>query len=190
MKMNTWLCVLALSVAPITASAGNEPKNAHAFSFVSIDETETLDMKAYAGKAVMVVNTASFCGFTHQYSGLEKLWRTHREAGLVVLGVPSNDFGSQEPKSESEIKSFCQGAFNITFPLTKKTRVRGAKSHGFYQWVASTTSGKASPRWNFHKLLIGKDGRLVKWFPSSIEPGSAKVNDAITSALSEPAPAS
>ncbi len=188
MNKHVWLCALALTVAPVTASAGNDTKSAHDFSFVSIDETETLDMKAYAGKAVLVVNTASFCGFTHQYSGLEKLWRTHREAGLVVLGVPSNDFGSQEPKSESEIKSFCQGAFNITFPLTKKTRVKGTNLHGFYNWVANTTSGQASPRWNFHKLLIGKDGRLVTWFPSSIEPGSAKVKDAIINALSKPPP--
>lgn len=185
MMLTKWCVALALVVVPTAAFADSAKQNAHAFTFVSIDEAENLDLKAYAGKAVLVVNTASFCGFTKQYSGLEALWRKYREAGLVVLGVPSNDFGGQEPKSEAEIKSFCQGAFNITFPLTMKTKVKGNDAHQFYSWVAKTTSGEASPRWNFHKLLIGKDGRLVTWFPSSVAPGSLKVNTAIEAALAE-----
>lgn len=190
MKMTRWTVALAFALLPAAAGADSTSQSAHAFKFVSIDESENLEMKAYAGKAVLVVNTASFCGFTHQYSGLEALWRKYRDAGLVVLGVPSNDFGNQEPKSDSEIKSFCQGAFNITFPLTTKTRVKGADAHKFYHWVAETSSGEASPRWNFHKLLIGKDGRLVTWFPSSVAPGSVKVNKAIEAALAENASSS
>ncbi len=187
MKLTIWLPAIVLVFLSVAALADDKMAGAHDFSFVAIDESEQLDLKAFAGKPILVVNTASFCGFTHQYSGLEALWRAYRDQGLVVVGVPSNDFGAQEPKSEKEIKSFCQGAFNITFPLTKKTKVRGPDAHGFYRWIAKSTSGKASPRWNFHKLLIGKDGRLEHAFPSSVEPGSEKLKRAIEAALTSPA---
>ncbi len=165
--------VLAFVPRPALASG------AHAFSFTAIDESEKIDLAKYRGKAVLVVNTASFCGFTYQYEGLQALWQRYEDKGLVVLGVPSNDFGGQEPKGEAEIAEFCSGAFNVTFPLTRKYKVKGAKAHSFYQWIASETKGKASPRWNFHKLLIGGDGRLVDWFPSAVKPQSAKLIKAI-----------
>ena len=158
------------------------------FTFGSIDGG-TYDTRDWAGRPVLVVNTASFCGFTPQYTGLEDLWRAYKDQGLVVLGVPSNDFGAQEPKSNLEVKQFCQGAYNVTFPLASKTKVRGKQAHAFYRWVHETTEGEASPRWNFHKLLIGKDGRLENWFASNKAPGSAVVRGAIEAALAKPAPA-
>ena len=186
MKLTIWLPAFFLVFLATATLAGEKATSAHAFQFTAIDESEQLALSAYRGKVVLVVNTASFCGFTHQYSGLEKLWRTYRAKGVVVLGVPSNDFGAQEPKSNLEVRKFCQGAYNVTFPLAQKTKVRGSRAHAFYRWVDRSTSGEASPRWNFHKLLIGKDGRLVNWFPSSVEPGSGKVRTAIEAALDSP----
>lgn len=183
MKFTIWLPAFLLVFLAAAAMAGEKATSAHAFSFTAIDDSGQLALSAYRGKVVLVVNTASFCGFTQQYSGLEKLWRTYKEKGFVLLGVPSNDFGGQEPKSNLEVKKFCQGAFNVTFPLAKKTKVRRAGAHEFYRWVDHTTSGAASPRWNFHKILIGKDGRLVDWFASSVDPSSAKVRTAIEAAL-------
>ncbi|MGI9464129.1 MAG: glutathione peroxidase [Aestuariivirgaceae bacterium] len=177
--MRTFSILAATAIAVLigastTANAGNPPVNAHAFSFTSIDEKTSIDLKQYRGKVVLVVNTASFCGFTPQYTGLQNIWQDYRNKGVVVLGVPSNDFGAQEPKSEAEIKDFCQGAFNVTFPLTAKVRVRGAQAHAFYRWIDRSTGGKASPRWNFHKILIAADGRLAEWFASSVRPSSLK----------------
>lgn len=161
------------------SGAGEQSGSAHQFGFAAINERDEINLADYHGKVVLVVNTASFCGFTHQYSGLQELWQKYQNMKLVVLGVPSNDFGNQEPKSESDIKTFCQGAFNVTFPMTSKYHVKGANAHAFYRWIDEVTEGKAVPRWNFHKILIGADGRLVQWFPSSINPTSAKIIDAI-----------
>ena len=170
MRVVIWLPAFLLVFLTVIASAGERGTTAHQFAFTSIDEEEKIELSALAGKAVLVVNTASFCGFTHQYSGLEALWRKYRDRGLVVLGVPSNDFGAQEPHSEARIKEFCQGAFNITFPLTRKYKVKGSGAHDFYRWVAKTTKGDGSPRWNFHKVLLDGEGRLARRFPSSIAP--------------------
>lgn len=188
MKFTIWLPAFLLVFLAAAAMADEKAGNAHDFAFTAIDESGELALAGYRGKAVLVVNTASFCGFTQQYSGLESLWRTYKDKGLVVLGVPSNDFGAQEPKSNLEVQKFCQGAYNVTFPLTQKTKVRGKRAHGFYRWLADTTSGEGSPRWNFHKVLIGKDGRLETWFASSAEPSSGKVRRAIDAALARPGP--
>ena len=185
MKFEVWLPAFVLVFLATAALAEDSQTSAPKFSFTAIDESERVDFASFKGKAVLVVNTASFCGFTKQYAGLEQLWRDHKAAGLVVVGVPSNDFGAQEPGSEKEIKQFCQGAFNISFPLTSKTHVRGPKAHGFYKWVSKITSGEANPRWNFHKLLIGPNGNLVEWFPSSEAPGSDKVRRAVKDILTK-----
>ena len=156
--------------------------NAHAFSFTSI-EGKPLSMADFKGKAVLLVNTASACGLTPQYKGLEALWQTYRDKGLVVLGVPSNDFGAQEPGSESEIQSFCEVRYGVDFPLTKKEHVVGAAAHPIYQWIAKELGEAAVPRWNFHKYLIGKDGGVAGVFGSRTEPQAAEVTQAIEAAL-------
>ena len=144
------------------------------FEFTSIDG-DKLPLAQYRGRPVLVVNTASFCGYTPQYDGLQKLWQTYEAKGLVVIGVPSNDFGEQEPKAEAEIKSFCEGAFGITFPLTAKYQVKGDQAHPFYRWAASKLGASAVPRWNFHKLLIGRDGQPAAAFATAVEPQSRQL---------------
>ncbi len=180
----SFLAVALVSMASLAGSVSADMnETAYKFSFQSIDESEMIELVRYRDKPVLVVNTASFCGFTPQYSGLETLWQSYKDRGLVVLGVPSNDFGGQEPKAEKEIQEFCQGGFGITFPLTKKYRVNGPRAHAFYQWVDTATQGAGSPRWNFHKILVGADGKIAEWFASSAKPNSARVRDAIEKEL-------
>ena len=147
----------------------------------------TIDPDSLRGKVVLVVNTASKCGFTPQYAGLEALWREFRERGLVVLGVPSNDFGGQEPGGEAEIASFCAVNFGVDFPLLAKQTVSGATAHPLYLWAAERTGPLGVPRWNFHKLLITRDGRLLDWFSSITAPDSDRLHSAIDRALDLPA---
>ena len=155
---------------------------AHDFDFTSIDG-QPLPLKAFDGKAVLVVNTASRCGLTPQYEGLERLWSDYRDKGLVVLGTPSNDFGAQEPGTESEIQSFCATNFGVDFPMTAKVQVTGAGAHPFYQWARAELGEQAEPRWNFHKILVGKDGRPVRGFGSRTEPSDPELRRAIEAAL-------
>lgn len=157
-------------------------QTAHDFKFTSIDG-EAMPLSDYAGKAVLVVNTASRCGFTDQYSDLQSLWADYRDQGLVVLGVPSNDFGGQEPGAESEIKKFCEVNFDVDFPLTSKTVVQGRDAHPFYRWARETLGDDARPKWNFHKFLVGADGTLLAWFPSRDRPLSDAVKNAVVEAL-------
>lgn len=175
---------VALFAAEGGGAAGPDARTAWDFKFSSIDGG-TLDLAAYKGKVLLVVNTASFCGFTPQYKGLQALSDKYEAKGLVVIGVPANDFGEQEPGSESEIKSFCEGAFGITFPLAGKTVVKGAQAHGFYQWAAAVLGSQNAPRWNFHKYLVGADGRLVTAFSTSIEPGDPRVTQAVERELAK-----
>jgi len=136
----------------------------------------------YAGRVVLLVNTASRCGFTKQYRGLEALWRRYRDRGLVVLGVPSNDFGGQEPGSEDEIGRFCQATFDVSFPLASKQVVSGPAAHPLYRFAAAETGVTGTPNWNFHKILIGRDGRIVDWF-SALGGVGPKLDRAIEAAL-------
>lgn len=179
LKVLQSLTVAMILVFTGQAVAEQTATTAHEFSFESIDGSETIDLGRLGGKPVLIVNTASFCGFTPQYSGLEDLWQRYKDRGLTVIGVPSNDFGGQEPKSEQEIQGFCQGAFNITFPLTKKYKVKGPDAHVFYQWLGTTTKGRGSPRWNFHKVLLNGDGQVAEWFASSVEPHAPQVENAV-----------
>lgn len=165
-------------------AAGERKMSAHDFAFTSIDG-RPLPLKSYAGKAVLVVNTASFCGYTPQYQGLEAVWRKYRDRGLVVLGVPSNDFGAQEPGSTAEIKQFCETNYQIDFPLTDKQHVVGAAAHPFYKWIAAELGEGGVPRWNFHKYLIGRDGHIAAAFPSAVEPTDPRVIAAIEKQLAE-----
>jgi glutathione peroxidase len=176
--VRTYLKTAVSVVAMMTSALVTYPSiagegSAFDFDFVSIDGSP-LKLEQWRGKVLLVVNTASLCGYTKQYAGLQELWSKYEKQGLVVVGVPSNDFGGQEPNAEGEIKKFCQGAFGVTFPLTAKQVVTGDSAHPFYKW-ATVGTGEA-PGWNFHKYLIGRDGRLI----ASISPRAAPDSDAVT----------
>ncbi len=156
--------------------------SAHDYSFKTIDGGD-LPLSSFKGKAVLIVNTASACGLTPQYEALEALYRKYRDQGLVVLGVPANDFGRQEPGTEAEIKHFCAVKYNVDFPLTSKEVVVGEGAHPFYRWAASERGADAAPKWNFHKYLIGKDGAIKAVFGSRTVPDAPEVVAAIETAL-------
>ena len=151
-------------------------------TFTSIEGTP-LPLSEFSGKALLVVNTASFCGFTKQYADLQTLWKRYEDKGLVVLGVPSNDFGQQEPGTDSEIKDFCEINFDIDFPMTTKEHVKGPSAHPFYKWAASKKGAVAKPRWNFHKYLISTDGELIDWFSSPTSPLSNRLTRSVEAVL-------
>lgn len=153
------------------------------FSFPAID-TGQINLADHRGKALLVVNTASFCGFTYQYESLQKLHTARRDQGLVVIGVPSRDF-DQESASNAEVKKFCESTFGIDFPLTGIEKVRGANAHPFYRWVREMRNWE--PNWNFGKVLIGRNGKVAGAFGSSDEPMGFRVTRAIETALAAPA---
>jgi glutathione peroxidase len=156
--------------------------SAHDFSFTTIDH-KPLPFKDFQGHPVLVVNTASECGYTPQYAGLQKLWTRYRKQGLVVLGVPSNDFGQQEPGAEETIQEFCAARYGVDFPLTAKQRVIGPDAHPFYRWLVEQVGEDGAPRWNFHKYLIDANGHLVDMWPSRIEPLAGEITEAIEGVL-------
>lgn len=156
--------------------------NAHDHSFKRLDGGD-LPLAEFKGKAVLIVNTASECGFTPQYAGLQKLWEQNRDRGLVVLGVPSNDFGAQEPGDEDAIAAFCTEHYAVDFPMTEKVKVIGGNAHPFYRWIAESVGEDAAPRWNFHKYLIDGDGNLAAMWPSKVEPLSEELIRAIEGSL-------
>jgi glutathione peroxidase len=155
---------------------------AHDFAFDKI-EGGKLPMSQFKGKAVLVVNTASFCGYTPQYEGLQSLWESYKDKGLVVLGVPANDFGAQEPGTAAEIKTFCEGNYSVDFPMTDKVEVVGSNAHPFYKWAKATLGADKVPKWNFHKYLVNADGELVAAFPSAVKPEGAEIKAAVDKAL-------
>lgn len=181
----TVLAGLAGFSALAATRADADSGNAHDFSFTSID-SELLPLSSFDGKVLLVVNTASFCGFTGQYAGLQALWERYRDEGLVLLGVPSNDFGDQEPGSAAEIKSFCEVNFDIDFPLTEKQHVKGADAHPFYAWASTSLGPGKAPRWNFHKYLIDRRGELVGSFGTSVRPEDPALVSAIEGLLTRP----
>ena len=157
-------------------------KFAYDFEFHTIDGAP-LPLETYRDKVVLVVNTASQCGLTPQYEGLEKLYSDYKDQGLVVLGVPCNQFAGQEPGTEAEIKTFCETKFNIDFPLTAKADVKGDTAHPFYKWAKDVLGEPAEPVWNFHKILVGKDGKLIRAFGPRTEPLDDEVVGAVKAAL-------
>jgi glutathione peroxidase len=142
------------------------------------------DLAAYAGKVVLVVNTASKCGFTPQYEGLEKLWESHKDDGLVILGFPCNQFGSQEPGNADDIEEFCQVNYGVTFPMFDKIDVNGPETHPLYTWLKDSKSGLLGGKikWNFTKFLVGKDGTVINRYAPTTKPDD--LVDDISSALS------
>lgn len=182
------LAALLVAAACGQASSRSDEETVHVAtaedSMLNEIEFETITrqpmpLSQFAGQTLLVVNTASQCGYTPQYQGLQALWDTYGERGLVVIGVPSNDFGGQEPGSEEEVARFCEINYGVDFPLTAKTTVVGPGRHEFYAWAEQELGASARPRWNFHKILIGPEGQPLAAFPSSVTPQSRELIDAI-----------
>ena len=142
-------------------------------SFESIDGN-TISLKEFKNKPIIVVNSASFCGFTYQYEQLENLYQKYKKKGLVIIAIPSNDFGGQEYKDNKKVKEFCEVNFNISFPITTITKVKGKSRHSFFKWVEKEAGYLSLPKWNFYKYLINKEGKLSSWFSSVTKPSSEK----------------
>jgi glutathione peroxidase len=157
--------------------------NAHDFKFERLTGGASVELGAYAGKVILLVNVASACGFTPQYRELEQLFEAKSAQGLVVIGVPSNDFGRQEPGDEAQIDTFCKHSYGVTFPMTAKVEIAGAGRHPFFEWIRKELGDAALPKWNFHKFLIGRDGAILAAFAPSAGPLSPQVLAQIKSAL-------
>jgi glutathione peroxidase len=171
----------AAAAAPALAKAARAA-NAHAFQFDGLTGGR-IALSQYRGRALLVVNTASKCGLTPQYKALEALWRARRGSGLTIVGVPSGDFAGQELASNAEIQSFCELNYGVSFPMAAKSAVVGPEAHPFYRWAASALGEAGVPRWNFHKILIGPDGRAIAGFGSRTAPDAPEITAAIDRAL-------
>jgi len=155
---------------------------AYDFVFTQFNGKE-LPLADFRGKVIVIVNTASECGFTKQYKGLQALHEAYQNRGLVLIGVPSNDFGGQEPGSDEAIQSFCQLHYGVSFTVVKKEKVSGAGAHPFYVWAKKTLGFGTAPKWNFHKYLIDRQGNLVDYFNSTTDPEAPRVKAAIEKLL-------
>ena len=180
-KIKYFLLIMIMSLFSTNVNA-NYDKLAYDFNFNDLDGSP-LNLAEYKGKVIIVVNVASQCGFTKQYEDMQKVWEKYQVKGVVMLGVPSNDFGNQEPGSNVEIKDFCEAKFGITFPMTEKVSVKGENAHPFYLWAKKNHGKSAIPKWNFHKIIIGKDGKVVDTFASITNPSSKKFVIALEKAL-------
>jgi glutathione peroxidase len=156
---------------------------AYAFSFPALTGGD-IRLAEYAGRPLMVVNTASLCGYTPQYGGLQELWTQFHDRGLMIVGVPSNDFGGQEPGGATEIAATAQHQYGVTFPIAAKAVVKGPNAHPFYKWAAEARP-KEVPRWNFHKYLVGRDGYISEVFAETVEPADTRIKTAIARALAD-----
>jgi glutathione peroxidase len=172
---------LVFLVASVEGASAKEkaPMSLHELTANTIDK-KPQPLSAYKDKVALVVNTASECGNTPQYAGLEKLYQSYKDKGLVVLGFPSNDFGGQEPGTEAEIKTFCSTKYKVTFPLFEKVKTKGDGQSPIYAFLSSKLG---EPKWNFHKYLVGKDGKVVAAFPAKLPPESEELRAAIEAAL-------
>jgi glutathione peroxidase len=183
--MTAALAAVAGSISTRTALA--EPAmsriTAYAFSFPALAGGD-IRLAEFAGRPLLVVNTASLCGYTPQYAGLQELWTEFHDRGLMIIGVPSNDFGGQEPGGATEIAETAQHQYGVTFPIAAKAAVKGPGAHPFYKWAAEARP-KDVPHWNFHKYLIGHEGYIAEVFASTIEPADTRVKTAIARALAE-----
>ncbi len=160
-----------------------EYKNlAYDLSFRDLDGS-LIKLSEFKNKVIIIVNVASNCGFTNQYEDLQNVWNKYQGNGLVVIGVPSNDFGNQEPGSNNEIKNFCDAKFGVTFPMTEKVLVKGDKAHPFYVWARENFGNRAIPKWNFHKIIVNKKGKISETFSSIIKPTSKKFTETLEELL-------
>ena len=180
MRKIIFLLSIAMFIFKSSATA-NYKKKFYDFSIESITG-EIINFKDYKNKVILVVNTASNCGFTKQYNELQELWDIYKEKGLIVLGVPSNSF-NQEKNNNSDIKEFCEVNFNINFPLSTLTEVKGKNAHELFIWAKNNHGKSAEPKWNFHKILINKEGKVHDTFASFTKPMSKKIIQAIENIL-------
>ena len=180
-KIKLFILIIMISFLGNNATAKYE-KLAYDFTFKDLDGSE-LSLAEFKNKVIIVVNVASQCGFTSQYEDMQKIWENYQAKNVIMLGIPSNDFGQQEPGSNKEIKNFCEAKFGITFPMTEKVSVKGEKAHPFYKWARKNYGKGAIPKWNFHKIIIGKDGKIEDTFASITKPSSKKFIQAIEKAL-------
>ena len=170
--MKKILVVLLIMFSFFDKVSANYTQLAHEFQFKSI-EGKPIDLNLYKGKVIVVINVASRCGFTSQYEDIQKLWTNYKDKNLIVIGVPTNDF-KQEPGSNKDIKDFCETNFNINFPITEKVSVLGKNAHPFYKWAKENYGKNAIPKWNFHKIVIGKNGKVADTFASITNPSSKR----------------
>ena len=170
--MKSILILTIIMFSFFSSSKAQINKTAYDFTFTDIDGKD-VKLDKFNNKVIVVVNVASRCGFTYQYEGLQKLWDNYEDKGLVVIGVPTNNF-KQEPGSNKEIKDFCENNFGITFPITAKVNVIGSEAHPFYKWAKESHGISAIPKWNFHKIIIDKKGHVSKAFSSITKPSSSK----------------
>lgn len=179
-----FLLTAGVLMFPFSKAKAEAPKgSAYDYSFTTLVGEKPLPLSQFKGKVLLVVNTASNCGFTKQYEGLQKLYDTHKDKGLVVLGVPANDFGAQEPGSATEIAEFCKLNYGVTFPMASKQVVSGDAAHPFYLWARETLGFGTAPKWNFHKYLIARDGSLVDHFNSTTSPDASSLIKAVEAQL-------
>ena len=180
-EFKLYLLLIMISLLGNSVSANYE-KLAYDFNFTDLDGS-ILNLSEYKGKVVVVVNVASQCGFTNQYEDMQNVWEQYQSRGIIMLGVPSNDFGKQEPGSNEDIKNFCEAKFGISFPMTEKVSVKGANAHPFYIWAEKNHGKSAVPKWNFHKIIINKEGKIEKTFGSTTSPSSKKFKEVIENLL-------
>jgi len=157
----------------VTNVSGEYDKLAYDFNFSDLDGSP-LNLSEYKNKVIVVINVASQYGFTKEYEDMQKIWEKYQARGVIMLGIPSNDFGNQEPGSNQEIKNFCEAKFGITFPMTEKVSVKGESAHSFYKWAKENHGKSAVPKWNFHKIIIDKNGKIAETFSSITNPSSKK----------------
>ena len=177
MKIKVIIFIIMISFLGNKVEADYE-KLAYDFHFKDLDGS-SLNLSEYRGKVIIAVNVASQCGFTKQYEDMQNLWEKYQSKGIVMLGIPSNDFGKQEPGNSKDIKNFCEAKFGISFPMTEKVTVKGTDAHPFYIWARKNHGKSAIPKWNFHKIIIGKDGKVAETFSSITNPSSKKFIKAI-----------
>ena len=178
------LLIFGLTIIMIffkTSSHAKYEKIFYDFKINSISG-DIIDLRDFKGKPVLIVNTASYCGFTKQYEDMQKLWENYREKGLIVLGIPSNSF-NQEKNNNNEVKEFCEVNFNINFPITEITNVKGDDAHEIYKWAKENHGKSAVPKWNFYKILINKEGKIEDTYASLTNPTSKKIISKIESLL-------
>ena len=181
-KLKLLLLFIMISFFGNSVSANYE-KLAYDFNFKNLDGS-TLSLSDYKAKIIVVVNVASQCGFTNQYEDMQKVWEKYQKKGVIILGVPSNDFGNQEPGNNKEIKDFCEAKFGISFPMTEKVSVKGSEAHPFYIWARENHGRSAIPKWNFHKIIIDKNGKIAETFASITNPSSQKFIKALDKLIS------